>query len=526
MEEVDKEPAAVDAVAANRLPDNSALLSVRELRKEFAGMVALDDVTLDLHGGEILAVLGHNGSGKSTLVKVLAGVYKADGGHVRVGDGNSDTEMHFIHQDLGLIPELTAVENLSLVRDKGLQALGHTSQASDAAKTREKLARFGAEFDVTVPISKLTAAQRSIIAIARALDGWHHDQNILVLDEPTEALHSSEVQILFKAVRAIAARGAGVIFISHRLDEVLDLADRIVVLRDGMKVADTQRADMNQSDLVRLISGVHAQYAGGPRTQEYSGTPAMQVSGLTGQVVRGIDLSIHPGEIVGVAGVLGSGREEIPSLLFGAHPGTAREYRLAGNARTLSGPKESIKAGLAYIPGDRARLGAVLELSARENLTLPKLAPFKRLLGRLDRKAERAEVASLMTQFGVRPSSPEQKMASFSGGNQQKIVLSKWLRNQPEVLLLEEPTQGVDIGAKGSIYAAITAAAEAGMAVLVCSSDAKELVQLCSRVYVLRDGKTARVLTGVDVNETQLIQEGYGITNGTEVDGPEEKTND
>ena len=244
------------------------------------------------------------------------------------------------------------------------------------------------------------------------------------------------------------------------------------------------------------------------------GASALEVSGLTGQVVRGIDLSVHPGEIVGVAGVLGSGREEIPSLLFGAQHGNAREFRLAGNLRPMGSPKESIKAGLAYIPGDRARLGAVLELSARENLTLPKLGPFKRLFGRLDKKAELAEVASLMSQFGVRPGSPEQKMATFSGGNQQKIVLSKWLRNKPEVLLLEEPTQGVDIGAKAAIYAAIAAAAEAGTAVLVCSSDAKELVQLCSRVYVLREGQTARVLTGVDVNETLLIQEGYGITTG------------
>ena len=487
------------------------LLSITDLRKDFPGLVALNNVSLDVHSGEIVAVLGHNGSGKSTLVKILAGVYKADGGTVQLGETNHDTEMHFIHQDLGLIPALTAVENVSLIRGEGVRSLSPHRTAVENSRTKEKLARFGAEFDVNVPISNLTAAQRSIIAIARALDGWQHDRNVLVLDEPTEALHSSEVEILFKAVRAIAEGGAGVIFISHRLDEVMNLADRIVVLRNGTKVTDTPRGDMDHAQLIRLVSGTDTTYGDSSRGADCSGEPALSVRGLTGNVVRNIDLDIHPGEIVGVAGVLGSGREEIPSLLFGAQPGTVQEFKLAGRPHALTGPEGSIKAGLAFVPGDRARYGAILELSARENLTLPRLGPLRRMFGRLDTKAEHAEVSGLMGQFGVRPGTPEQKLSSFSGGNQQKIVLSKWLRNNPKVLLLEEPTQGVDVGAKASIYAAVAATAAEGTAVLVCSSDAKELAQLCSRVYVLREGETASVLTDDDVNETLLIREGYGV---------------
>lgn len=493
------------------------LLSIRNVYKEFPGVVALNDVSLDVHGGEIVAVLGHNGSGKSTLVKILAGVYQSDGGDITVGEREGGTEMHFIHQELGLIGELTAVENLELTRGAGTRALSPHRGPAELQKTRESLARFGTPFDVDVPIQHLSAAQRTIIAIARALDGWGHERNILVLDEPTEALHSSEVEVLFSAIRNIASRGAGVIFISHRLDEVLTLADRIVVLRDGAKVADVARDGVDHERLVQLVTGAASSV---PRTQasQDRGSRALEVSGLSGANVSDIDLDVCSGEIVGIAGVLGSGREEVPSLLFGAAPGNVSEFKLMGRSRELTNPRESIDDGLAYVPGDRARLGGIMDLCARENMTLPRLKPHRRLFGRMDTNTEVAEANGLMARFGVVPANPEQTLASFSGGNQQKLVISRWMRNDPTVLLLEEPTQGVDVGAKVSIYNEIVEAAGSGTAVLICSSDARELAELCSRVYVLRDGRVTRVLTGDEVTEDRIVREGYGLGLGCEAD--------
>ena len=488
------------------------LLRVRGLRKAFPGSLALDDVSLDVHGGEVVAVIGHNGSGKSTLVKILAGVHTADAGSVALLDeGGEPTELHFIHQDLGLIPPFSTVENLDLGRGSGAAALAPHRAREARARARELVGRFGAPFDVTVPVASLSAAQRSIVAIARALDSWRHPRNVLVLDEPTEALHASEVQTLFDAVRRLAADGAGVVFISHRLDEVLALADRVVVLRNGQVVADEPRAGLDHDRLVELLLGATL-HAGERRTAHRVGEDvALRVRGLSGRVVQGLDLDLRPGEVVGVAGLLGSGREEVPAMLFGAVPSSAEVFEVAGRDHPERSPAGSIRAGLAFVAGDRGRLGAVGALNARENITLPRLRPLRSRFGAVSLRRERAETGRLVADFGVLPARPEQTFALFSGGNQQKIVMAKWLRNEPTVLLLEEPTQGVDIGAKAAIYAAVDAAAAEGTAVLVCSSDDKELLRLCDRVLVLRGGRLAAELSGAELTENRLVLEAHGL---------------
>lgn len=482
------------------------------LVKDFPGLRALDEVDLHVDSGEILALVGHNGSGKSTLVKILAGVYKADGGEVRFASlGGETTGLHIIHQDLGLVGELSTIENLGIIDGRGLGALSPTRRAREVARARQMISRFGEAFDVTVPVGALAPAQRAIVAIARALDGWAHPRNVLILDEPTEALHATETDILFEAVRRVAAAGAGVVFISHRLDDVMRLASRVAVLRDGRKVADVATGSLSHDELIEFVTGASAAETRAAKPHRVNGDVALDITGLTGAGIQGVDLRVHAGEVVGVAGVLGSGRDMVPALVFGSTPSHAERFTVAGAPYARRAPRESVRRGLAFVAGDRGRLGGIRAMNARENITLPELRSITGPVGVLRARKEKELARELVARYDVRPARTEQAFSQFSGGNQQKIVFAKWLRNAPRVLLLEEPTQGVDIGAKQAIYDEIDAAAERGVAVLVCSSDAKELVRLCDRVLVLRDGRVAAELEGDALTEAALVMHGYGL---------------
>jgi ABC-type sugar transport system ATPase subunit len=490
----------------------SKLLDVRHLGMTFPGLRALDDVSLAVGAGEIVALVGQNGSGKSTLVKVLAGLHDPDpGSEITLGTGRdgNDVELHFIHQDLGLVDGLSTVENLDLDRMHGYRSLLPAPRREERRHAERLIADFGASFDVGRPIIELTAAERTIVAIARALDGWKHPGNVLVLDEPTASLHGDEAQKLFRAVREVADRGAGVIFISHRLDEVVELADRVVVLRDGHVIADVARGEFDHDELVRLIAGAITS-ADTERGRPDPNDAVLSAHGIKGSTISSLDVDIHAGEVVGVTGVLGSGREEIASILFGCAPGTVADLRVGDRRVRDRDPRRSIELGMAYVPGDRHRQGAVMTMSARENMTLPRLRPLRRLLGWLDGGAERAEVQRWIERVNVRPPDPERTLSLFSGGNQQKIVLAKWLRNEPKVLLMDEPTQGVDVGAKAGIFELIAGAASAGAGVLISSSDAKELALICDRVLVMRDGELAAEVDKPDLSEARLVSAALG----------------
>jgi ribose transport system ATP-binding protein len=317
-------------------------------------------------------------------------------------------------------------------------------------------------------------------------------------------------------VRRVAERGAGVIFISHRLDEVIELADRVLALRDGRLIADVQRGAYDHDDLVRMIAGQIAATEIDAAARS-AGAVVLRARGVAGPTIRDLDLDLHAGEILGVSGVLGSGREEVASILFGATRGDVAELEVDGRPLGRLDPRRAIAAGVAYVPGDRHRQGAVMKMSARENMTLPRLASLRRRLsGSIDQRAERREVGRWIDTVAVRPAEPERALELFSGGNQQKIVLAKWLRNEPKVLLLDEPTQGVDVGAKAGIFELIANAAVAGAGVLVCSSDAKELALICDRVLVMRDGAAVAELRRAELSEAELVRAslGGGASNG------------
>jgi ribose transport system ATP-binding protein len=508
------------------------LLRIQGMSKTFPGLKALDGVSLEVRPGEVVAVLGHNGSGKSTLVKILAGVHQADPGSVvevrdaggaLVGGPAARGGLHFIHQDLGLADILTTVENLGLGASARGRAFAPVRGAAERRRAQQLIARFGADLDVTVPVGRLSPAQRTIVAIARALDGWTRPDNVLVLDEPTAALHGDEVQVLFDAIRRVAASGAGVVFISHRLDEVLELADRVVVLRDGRVVAEQATSELDHDTMVTLIAG--REIAGtDPAERDGAGEPVLTVTGVSGAEVSDFSLTLRAGEIVGVGGILGSGREQLAPMLFGARHRSGGRVEVGGRELIADDTLAAIESGMAYVPADRRRSGVVMEMSVRENLTLPLLRPLRRSFGRLDRRAERKQARSWIRTVGLRPPDPEQPLKLFSGGNQQKVVLAKWLRVRPRVLLLDEPTQGVDVGAKAAVYDLVLAARREGTAVLVCSSDTKELVSLCDRVLVLKDGRVVSEVPRASLTEERLVRDELGLQAagiGNTTNGPE-----
>lgn len=501
--------------AENPTTDAPVLLSVEGIVKDFPGLRALDDVSLQVRSGQIVALLGQNGSGKSTLVKVLAGVYTADAGTVtvhRTETGTAKQALHFIHQDLGLIENLSTVENLNLTSGTG-RVFRPVPRRVEYRRAQNLLRRFGIDIDVRRPISHLTPAQRAIVAIARAMDGWTSPVNVLILDEPTAALHGEEVEVLFDVIRTVAAEGAGVMFISHRLEEVTELADRVIVLRDGRLTADMATTGLTSGRLAELITGRDggAAEALAPAAPPGTGPAALTVQGLTGARVRGLDVELRRGEIVGITGNLGSGREHIAGLIYGAVPRVAGTVTVGSTVLTKASPHESLRHGMALVPADRRGHGGVMTLSVRENLTLPELAPLCVARVHLRPKAEKADVGHWMRQVEVHPSMPERALGLFSGGNQQKTVIARWLRTNPTVLLVEEPTQGVDVGSSEAIRALIVAAAARGTAVLVASSDNADLIRMCTRVLVLRDGECVAVLTGDAINDHRLTQECLGV---------------
>ena len=501
--------ASTPAPSPETFAPGDVLLSIRNLSKTFPGVKALNSVDLDVRSGEVLALLGHNGSGKSTVVKVLAGIYRPDEG----SDIDVRADLHFIHQDLGLVLGLNTIENLDLD--------SHTSwrdllpfRRSEAAEARKAIARFGGDFDVRASLSEITPAERTIVAIARATSSWTSPRNILILDEPTATLHGGEAERLRDVVRGLAAEGAAIVWISHHLQEVVELADRAVVLRDGQEVMSKVRGDFTQKTLLTAIggdkltdAGTHSVKAAGADLAPpvNAGQVRLKVTNLVTERLVGLDFDARAGEVLGISGQIGSGREQVLGSIFGARP-TLDGTIAVDDRPTVSTPRTSMRAGLAYVPADRRGLASIGLFTARENLTLAKLpsTSFRRPM--LARGPERRVARAAMAEVDVRPLDPERPFALFSGGNQQKIVIAKWLRTDPKVVLLDEPTQGVDVGARAGIHSLVRETARGGAAVVVASSDEDELVTMCDRVIVLRDGELVAELTGADITEAAILR--------------------
>lgn len=485
--------------------DGELLLDLRGVSKTFPGQVALDKANLTVQRSEIHALVGQNGCGKSTLIKILSGFHSPDDYKVATIDGESfdlgsATEasgrgIRFIHQTLGLVESMNAVENCALSRGFPTGKLWHINWATERRRVGSLLAKFGVEIDPRTPVSKLSPAHRTMLAIVRALQDWEADVKVLVLDEPTASLPGDDVSRLFRLIRKVASHGIGVVFVSHRMDEVFEIADRVTVMRDGRDVTTVAVKDIDHDGIVQAMIGRSLDSWYGTSEVE-SGNPVLEVSALAGLELRSLDFTLCQGEILGFAGLIGSGREEISSLIYGARPPTAGSVRLRGEEIAGHGPRGSLDRGICMAPANRLRDGLIAGFPVRVNLTLPSLTPLMDK-GFLSRRREREQAQLWQKSLDIRPARIDAEAYKLSGGNQQKLVLAKLLRLSPSVLLLDEPTQGVDIAAKAAIYKILTdRARDDGLSVIICSSDAEELAHVCDRVIVIAHGESVAELSG------------------------------
>lgn len=491
------------------------------ITKRFSSVVVLNDVSLELFPGEVHALLGCNGAGKSTLLKILAGVFPADSGAVYL-EGKPITPrspahanhlgIAVIHQELSLVPSLSVTENLLLGRP--LTRLGFIHRQKERAYARERLADVGLDVDPDKPVEDLTLAEKQLVEIAKALGVG---AKILIMDEPTSALTGPSVERLFDLIRSLCARGVAIVYVSHRMEEITRLAQRLTVLRDGKVVGKALVADTRLDQVVSWMLGPRASMETDASSQGNVGTTCLDLRDFSvhaerssRKLVDGVSLSVRHGEIAGCFGLSGSGSSDLVAGLFGALGGrTAGTVKLDGTAVQIRHPRDAVALGVGFVPADRKTQGIVPPLSSAHNATLAVMAA-KNTWSFIHRGKDRAMAEDAARQTRLAPEALDKAIVELSGGNQQKVVLGKWLLSQPRLLLLDEPTRGVDVGAKSEMYGHLRMFVGRGASVLVASSDAEELVEICDRIFVFVRGKIAATLYRRECSAERLLSLAMG----------------
>ncbi|MDG2385002.1 MAG: sugar ABC transporter ATP-binding protein [Pirellulaceae bacterium] len=492
-------------VAANEEP----LLEMRAIGKTFPGVRALDDVDLTLHRGEVVALLGENGAGKSTLIKILGGAHLPDSGSIQI-DGEPillpspaaayAAGIGVIFQEFNLIPGLTAWENIFLGREG---KMGFAQKGMERNRARELFQQIGVDVPVDAPCSALSVAQQQIVEIAKALS---QKVRLIVMDEPSAALTPNEVDRLFDIIRDLKAQGIGVIYISHRLDEVFQIADRITVLRDGKHVGDAPVRQITRQRMIEMMVGreIEDEF---PKQHHPIGDPRLRVESLNrADVVRDVSFEVRAGEVLGVTGLIGAGRTETARLIFGADLPDSGAIYLDGQLLVIRNPQDAIRAGICLLTEDRKSQGLVLGLSARENFGLPNLTDLG-TAGFVDRRREHQAFAGYIDKLKIKTPSQEQLVKNLSGGNQQKVVLAKWLQRNAEVIIFDEPTRGIDVGAKYEIYLLINGLAKQGKAVVMITSELPEALGMSDRILVMHEGRVTGMIDDVSATTQEQIME-------------------
>jgi len=499
---------------ASAAPASAPALRMHGIRKEFPGVVALDGVDLEVERGEVHVLLGENGAGKSTLMKILSGAQRKDAGEIAL-DGRSveivsprhaqQLGVGIIYQELTLVPHLGAAENVFLGREPASR-WGWIDRERATRDTATLLEGLGVRIDPGIPVRELGIAQQQMVEVAKALSS---DARLLIMDEPTSALTSAEIEQLFAAIGRLTASGVAVIYISHRMDEVRRIGHRVTVMRDGRRVATHPVADVTIDELVRLMANRELKDHF-PKRKAALGDEALRVAGVTrGKALRGVSLQVRRGEVVGLAGLLGAGRTELARAILGADPIDAGEVFIKGERVRASGPGDVVGRGVGLVPEDRKTQGLVLSLSVQANLALPsqrRISPW----GLVDAGAERRVADKGIAELRIKTPGPEQRVGLLSGGNQQKVVLGKWLAAGVDVLILDEPTRGIDVGSKVEIYELMNKLTEAGVAILMISSELPEILGMSDRILAMHQGRIVAELEAQGATQEQVLQAALG----------------
>jgi ribose transport system ATP-binding protein len=485
------------------------LLEMRGIGKTFPGVRALDDVDLTLQQGEVLALLGENGAGKSTLIKILAGAHLPNSGHI-LSCGKpvrfdspaaaANAGIAVIYQELNLIPDLPVWENIFLGRES---KRWFVQRGYERQRALELFQRIGVDIPVDALCGKLTVAQQQIVEIAKALS---QDAQLIVMDEPSASISPREVESLFDIICDLKARGIGVIYISHRLDEIFEIADRVTVLRDGRVVGSAAVSELTRQQLIQLMVGreIEDEF---PKHHHPIGRVRLEASELTrGTAVRNVSFVVHGGEVLGLTGLVGAGRTEIVRLIFGADTADSGHVSLDGTRLKIQTPRDAMQAGICLLTEDRKHQGLVLNLSVRENFALPNLNALS-TIGFVNQRQERDALDGYITSLGIKVPHQNQLARNLSGGNQQKLVLAKWLMLNSEVVIFDEPTRGIDVGAKYEIYQLMNALAEQGKAILMISSELPEILGMSDRVLVMHNGRITGEIKDVAAATQEQIME-------------------
>jgi ribose transport system ATP-binding protein len=484
---------------------------MRGIEKRFPGVLALSGVSLDVHAGEVLALMGENGAGKSTLMKVLGGVLEPDAGEIAIDgapvvfDGVRSARRHgiaLIHQELMLAPNLDIASNMFLGNERKRTLLQPIAREEMNRRSAALLERIGLALPPTTLVSALTTGQQQLVEVAKALSV---ESRVIVMDEPTSSLAAAESEQLFAIVRQLRADGIGIVYISHRMEEVLTLADRVSVMRDGRNAGELSRAEASYEKIVALMVGRELSGSYFPaKSAEKSGTVLLEVNDLlVPGAPSGVSFSARRGEILGFAGLVGSGRTELMETLFGVAPARAGGMLLEGEPFAPRRPRDAIARGVYLVPEDRKRHGLVLPMSVAENASLPSIAERARF-GLVDRSGDNRLAEQEVSRLRIKTPSIQQQVITLSGGNQQKIVIGKWLAMNPKVLILDEPTRGIDVGAKAEIYRHMAELASQGIAILMVSSDMEEVIGMSDRVIVMHERRLKGVLTRAELTQERI----------------------
>ena len=488
----------------------AAVLQLNSISKSFSGITVLDQVDFSLHAGSVVALAGENGAGKSTLMKIISGVYKRDAGVMRLNGKECefatprqamDAGIAIIHQELNLLQELSVAENIFLGREPR-NTLHLIDRDAMLQRSRELLSRLKQDIDPTLKVARLSIAQQQMVEIAKALS---FDAGVIIMDEPTDALSERETQILFDVVKDLQEEGKALAFISHRLGEIFRYCDRLAVLRDGAMVFSGKTADLDEEHLIRHMVGreLSEKY---PYTAAEAGKVALHADNITAPGINAISFEARAGEVLGFSGLVGAGRTELAKALYGDAPITQGTLHVHDKESRFRSPQQAVDAGIAYVSEDRKSEGLIQMHSLADNITLSALRQLSKPNGLIDRSREKQIVGEYINTFAIKTKSPRSLVSQLSGGNQQKVSIAKSLATRPTILILDEPTRGVDVGAKREIYALIQLLKQQGLCILLMSSDLPEVLGICDRIMVLARGRLTAELNREEADQENIMR--------------------